>query len=292
MQVPRGRVAYEPSSLDADSAPTGRESARGFRSFNEPAADGGKGRLRPESFADHFSQPRMFFRSQTPLEQAHLLDALVFELAKVETVAIRERTVAQLRNIGEDIARRVADGLGMPALPPAIPPASPPFDLPPSPALGLVGKMKDTLQGRCVGILVADGSDGAQVEALKAAAEKAGARVKLVAPKMRVTLKGGKSIAVDGQLAGTPSVVFDAVASVLDPGEAQRLSQEAGAVDWFRNAFAHLKAIAACMGTQQILEAGGIVPDEGVVDPKDVAKFIALAKTRQWAREPRLRSLP
>jgi catalase len=292
MQVPKGRVAYEPSSLDADSAPTGREVARGFRSVNEPSEDGGKGRIRSETFADHFSQPRMFYRSQTELEQAHLLSALVFELAKVETVAIRERTIAQLRNIGEDIAQRVADGLGMTSLPPAIPPASEPFDMPPSPALGLIGKMKDTLEGRCVAILVADGSDGPQVDALKAAAVAAGAAVKLVAPKMRVTLKGGKSLAVDGQLAGSPSVLFDAVASVLDPAEAAKLAKEAAAVDWFRDAFGHLKAIAACMGTQQILKAGGITPDAGVVDPKDVAKFIALAKTRQWAREPTLRTLP
>jgi catalase len=292
MQVPKGRVAYEPSALDADSAPNGREVARGFRSFNEPSEAGGKGRIRAESFADHFSQPRMFFRSQTELEQAHLLSALVFELAKVETVSVRERTVAQLRNIGEDIAQRVADGLGMTTLPPAIPPASPPFDMPPSPALGLQKKMKDTLEGRCVAILVADGSDGPQVDALKAAAVAAGATVKLVAPKMRVTLKGGKSLAVDGQLAGSPSVLFDAVASVLDPAEAAKLAKEAAAVDWFRDAFGHLKAIAACMGTQQILKAGGITPDAGVVDPKDVAKFIALAKTRQWAREPTLRTLP
>jgi len=292
MQVPRGRVAYEPNSLDADSAPTGRETPRGFRSFNEPSEAGGKGRVRAQSFADHFSQPRMFFRSQTPLEQAHLLAAIVFELSKVETPAIRERTVAQLRNIDESIAQRVAGGLGMAALPPAIAPAAKPIDMKPSPALGLIGKMKDTLEGRCIAILVAEGSDGAQVAALRKAAEAAGAQVKIVAPKVSVTLKGGKAIAVDGQLAGTPSVLFDAVASVLDPDEALKLSKEACAVDWFRDAFGHLKAIAACKGTQQILKAGGIRPDAGVVDPKDVAKFIALAKTRQWAREGKLRTLP
>ena len=122
--------------------------------------------------------------------------------------------------------------------------------------------------------------------------QAAGAQVKIVAPKVNVTLKGGKSVAADGQLGGTPSVLFDAVASVLDPAEALMLSKEAAAVDWFRDAFGHLKAIAACMGTQQILKAGGITPDAGVVDPKDVKRFIELAKTRQWARERKLRTLP
>jgi catalase len=293
VQVPKGRVAYEPNSLDADSAPTGRESpATGFRHFAEVPGDGGKGRIRAESFADHYSQPRQFFHSQLPQEQSHLIAALVFELSKVETVAIRERTVGQLRNIDEDIARRVADGLGMAKLPPAASAAAPTLDLDPSPALGLVGKTRPSLQGRCVGILVADGSDGPQVAALRKAAEAAGAQVKIVAPKVSVTLKGGKAMAVDGQLAGTPSVLFDAIASVLDPAEALKLSREACAVDWFRDAFGHLKAIAACKGTQQILAAGGIAPDEFVVDPKDVAGFVERAKTRHWAREPAVRTLP
>ncbi len=291
--VPKGRVAYEPNSLDADSAPTGRESpARGYRHFNEAPGDGGKRRVRAESFADHFSQPRLFFNSQTPQEQAHLLAAIVFELSKVGTPAIRERTVAQLRNVDEDIARRVADGLGMAAMPAVIAPAAPAFDMAPSPALGLVAKSKPTLDGRCIAILVADGSDGAQVDALRKAAMAEGAAVKIVAPKVTVQLKGGKALSADGQLGGTPSVLFDAIASVLDPAEALALSKQAAAVDWFRDAFGHLKAIAACRGTQQILAAGGIVPDAGVVDPKEVARFIALAKTRQWTREATLRALP
>ena len=292
VQVPRGRVSYEPNSLDADTAPTGRETPLGFRSFNEPSGEGGKGRLRPESFADHFSQPLMFFSSQTLQEQAHLIGALVFELSKVETVAVRERTVSQLRNIDESIARRVADGLGMAKLPPSAPAAAPTLDLPLSPALGLVAKTKPSLQGRCIGILVDDGTDAASIVALRKAGEAAGASVKLVAPKMTITLKDGKTLAVDGQLAGTPSVVFDAVASVLDPAQGLKLSKEAAAVDWFRDAFAHLKAIGACQGTRHILKAGGITPDAGVVDPKDVKQFIELAKTRQWAREATLRTLP
>jgi catalase len=291
-QVPKGRVAYEPNSLDAGSVPTGRETSRGFRSFAEPSGEGGKGRIRAESFADHFSQPRLFFNSQTAQEQAHLIAAIVFELSKVETPAIRERTIGQLRNIDDGIARRVAAGLGMAKLPPAIPAAAKTLAMKPSPALGLVAKSKPTLQGRCVAILIADGSDGPQVDALRKAAQAAGAAVKLVAPTVNVTLKNGKSVAVDGQLAGTPSVLFDAVASVLDPAEALKLSKQACAVDWFRDAFGHLKAIAACQGTQQILKAGGITPDAAVVDPKEVKKFIELAKTRHWSREAKVRALP
>ena len=293
MQVPKGRVAYEPASLDGDgSAPNGREGRNGFRSFNEPSGAGGKARIRAESFADHFSQPRMFYRSQSAIEQAHIASALVFELSKVETVAIRERTIAQIRNIDDDLARRVADGLGMDALPDAIAPAAPVQDLPLSPATGLIGKMKDTLEGRVVGILVDEGSDPAVVAALRKAVAAAGARVKVVAPKVNVRMKGGKVMAVDGQLAGTPSLVFDAVACAITTESAKKLATEACAVDWFRDAFGHLKAIAACPATREYLfKAAGIQPDEGVVFPEEVASFVKLAKTRHWKREPKVRTL-
>ena len=295
MQVPKGRVAYEPASLDKDgSMPNGRETATGFRSFAEPAPDDGrKGRTRAASFADHYSQPRMFWRSQTAIEQAHIASAIVFELSKVEDDPVRERSVSQLRNIDEELARRVADGLGMATLPPAAPAAAPTLDLATSKAITLIPKMKPTLEGRCVAILVADGSDAKAVATLREAAEAAGATVKLVAPKRYVALKGGKPRKADGQLAGTPSVLFDAVACVLTPDAAKTLATEAAALDWFRDAFGHLKAIAACGGTRtHILPAAGIEPDQGVVDSGDVDRFIKLAKTRQWAREPNLRTLP
>jgi catalase len=289
MQVPKGRVNYEPSSLQADTPRASQ--AQGFRHFAQ-ADDGVKGRVRAESFADHYSQARMFYRSQSPLEQAHVASATVFELSKVGTPHVREAVVGHLQHVDPELAQRVADGLGMHALPPAPPTMEPVQDLPLSPALRIIDRMKPTLQGRCVGILVADGSNGTSVATLRKALEKAGATVKIVAPKVGgAVLKDGTLLTADGQLAGTPSVVFDAVASILSPDMGAQLAREAAAVDWFRDAFGHLKAIAACKGTQAILQAGGIEPDAGVVDPADVQGFIAAAQTRQWEREPQLRTL-
>src|SRR5690606_3977851 len=48
---------------------------KGFRSFAE-VEEGAKLRIRPESFADHYSQARLFYISQTPTEQAHIAAAL------------------------------------------------------------------------------------------------------------------------------------------------------------------------------------------------------------------------
>lgn len=289
MQVPKGRVNYEPSSLQGD---TPRASlAQGFRHVAQ-VDDGVKGRVRPESFADHYSQARMFYRSQSPLEQAHMASALVFELSKVGTPHVREAVVGHLLHVDADLAQRVADGLGLQTLPPAPATTEPVQDLPLSPALRIIDRMKPTLQGRCIGILVADGSNGTSVANLRKALEKVGATVKIVAPKVGgAVLKDGTLLPADGQLAGTPSAVFDAVASILSPDMGAQLAKEAAAVDWFRDAFGHLKAIAACKGTRAILQAGGIEPDAGVVDPADVQGFIAAAQTRQWDREPQVRTL-
>ena len=292
MQVPKGRVNYEPSSLQGD---TPRASlAQGMRHFAQvdDTSTGGKGRARAESFADHYSQPRMFFRSQSDIEQAHMASALVFELSKVATPHVREAVVGHLIHVDPDLAQRVANGLGMDTLPAAPTAAAPVQDLALSPALRIIDRMKPTLQGRCVGILVADGSNGDTVAALRKAIEKAGASVKIVAPKVGgAKLRDGSLLPADGQLAGTPSTLFDAVASVLTSEMGEQLAREAAAVDWFRDAFGHLKAIAAGKGSQALLKAAGIEPDAGVLDAADVQGFIAAAQTRQWAREPKVRTL-
>ncbi len=290
MTVPHGRTNYEPQSLEPDRP---LESPHGFTSAAVPVDHGVKRRIRPSSFADHYSQPRQFFRSQNPAEQAHIVSAYVFELSKVQAPHVREAIVGHLRNIDASLAKRVAAGLNMATLPAAPQAAAHIQDLPISPPLGLISKMKDTLKGRSVGILVAGGSDGAVIDAIRKAAQAAGASVKLVAPKIgEVKLGGGRYEVIENQLAGTPSVVFDAVAVVLSETGAKQLSKEGAAIDFVRDAFGHLKAIAADEGAKALLKAAGVTADAGVVDAADPKAFIKAAKTRQWAREPKVRTLP
>ena len=292
-RVPKGRVNYEPSSLDPTSP---RAVADGYRSFAQPADDGVKGRIRAASFADHYTQARLFFRSQTGIEQAHMVGALVFELSKVATAAIRSRIIGHLRNVDESLAQRVADGLGLAELPDAAAAQVAAQDMAASRPLSIVANMKATLEGRCVGVLVDDGSDAKQVKRIVDAARRAKAAVKIVAPKIGgATLSDGSALAADGQLAGTPSVVFDAVAVLVNNSAAARLVKDAAACDFVRHAFGHLKAIAYSDDAKALLEACGIKEaqrDEGVVRADDVERFIAAASTRQWDREAKVHALP
>jgi catalase len=201
---------------------------------------------------------------------------------------VRTRVLASLRNVDEDLAARVGNGLAMP-LPAALAPAAAPMDMKPSPALSIVGKMKPTLVGRKVGILFDEGSNKADIDRVKADVEAAGAKAMLVAPKVGgIKVKGG-TLKAEGQLAGTPSVLFDAIALVLTRESAVKLSEEGAAVDFVRDAFGHLKAIGCTANADPLLQRAGVARDEGVTGLDK--QFVHAAAKRFFDREPKVRTL-
>jgi catalase len=293
--VPTGRVAYEPNSLD----PSGpRESPdRGFRTFaaqNAEDEQGDKLRIRPERFADHYSQARLFFRSMTEPEQRHIISAFAFEFAKVETIPIRTRMLGHLMIIDDTLGTAVEQALGMEGMADTITPARDPIDMDASPMLSLIEKAKPTIKGRKVAALVTDGVDDKVLEALRKAIEKEGALLAIIAPKIGVTTAKGKKLPADQALSGAPSVLFDAVALLPSETGAEAMVKEAAAIDWLRDAFGHLKIIGYVAEAAPIFAKAAIAPDadEGVVDlASGVAGFLDAAKKhRIWAREPTLRS--
>lgn len=289
MRVPKTRVLYDPQSLDPERP---RESAeRGFKSFNEKLDDGVKGRIRAESFADHYSQPRMFYRSQTPEEQAHIATAYTFELSKVDTPYIRIRMLGHLRQIDEELAGRVAKALGM-ELPEPAEAAAPVQDLALSKPVQTIGVSPKTLKSRMIGILVAEGSSHSQIKKFEDAALKEGARVKIVSPNKEVVLDDGTRIQADERVSGGPSVLFDAIVSIIMHPPAKKMANDSATLDWFTDAYVHCKAIAYCPATEEhILSKLPIEKDAFVTPLDDVDGFIENAKTRLWEREPKVRDL-
>ena len=289
MQVPKTRVLYEPQSLDLDRP---RESPqKGFNSFHEKLDDGVKGRIRAESFADHYSQPRMFYRSQTPAEQAHIASAYAFELGKVDTAHVRTRVLSHLINIDEDLANRVANALGM-ELPEAAEPAAPVQDMDTSKPLQTIGRTPKSLKGRLVGILVAEGSNHEQVKKFEDAINAQGGMVKIVAPSKEVKLDDNTRIQADERVACAPSVLFDAVVSLIMPDQAKKLAEDSSTLDWFTDAYVHCKAIAYCGATDEfILSKLPVEKDEFVTPLAKLDSFVENAKSRLWEREPKVRDL-
>ena len=292
--LPQGtRVAYTPSLIDP-SGPR-EDAAAGFTSF--PATiDSPKARVRSATFADHYSQARQFFISQTEPEQDHIVAALTFELSKVELPIIRTTMLGHLGNIYGELAERVAAGLGHSApIAPVATTVKARTDLAPSPKLSILAAGAPGLKGRKLGILVTDGAASAVVGGLIEAATAAGAMVKIVAPRVGgVTLDDGTKLVGDHQLAGGPSVLFDTVAVVASDAGTTALLGEAAAVGWIHDAFAHLKVIGHTAEAQPLLDAAGATADAGIValGDADAAAFVATAgEGRIWAREASVRTV-
>ncbi|HXH77169.1 catalase [Nocardioides sp.] len=285
-----GRGNYEPNSLTGDDRGPRADVTQGYQSVMRQE-QGPTRRLRAESFADHYSQARQFFISQTAVEQEHIVAAFGFELGKVEDPKIRTRMLANLRNVDEDLAQQVADKLAMPLPKKSAAAVTPRTDLPESPALSIQLNGPDSFAGRKLGILVTNGSDKAIVDAVTKAAEGAGAVVEYIAPAIGpVKLKGGGSLTPDHAIDGGPSVLFDAVALLPSAAGATDLAGRKSAQDFASDAFAHHKFIGVGPHASDLLAAAGVVPDEGCLD-LDTSSAAAFTETcgalRHWERDVR-----
>nr|WP_281823922.1 catalase [Sphingobium sp. BS19] len=291
MRNPKGRANYEPNSWGAAQGGPREDPARGHVPV-PTTEDGPKQRVRSETFGDHYSQARQFFMSQTPIEQKHIGDALVFELSKVERPDIRSRTVSHLLNIDATLADTVADGLGL-DMPDAAKAARPTImDLPTSDALSIAKNGPDNFKGRKLGILLTDGADAAIFNALVKAVDSEGANYEVVAPKIGgVTLSDGTAVAAKQKIDGGPSVLYDAVAVVASAEGAALLAVDAAAKDFVTDAFAHCKFIGLTADAKALFEKAGIADDLDeacmpLAADKDAVAFLTACRAlRHWPRE-------
>jgi catalase len=290
--IHRGKVSYEPNSL-AGGCPFQAGAAQGFVSVSARLQSDeaqGKVRAKPEKFADHYTQATLFYASQAPQEQAHIAAAFRFELSKVTVPAIRERVVSMLRNASEELAQRVAAGLGMDGLPPPMPKALETAQAPEvetSGALSLLARPGAAdLLGRKVAILVADGVQGAGVLALKQVLHAHGAMARLVAPRVgMVVTADGVGLQADASLETEPGFLFDAIA--LPDGEAgvQVLAANAHTLEAIKDQYRHCKPMLVMPASSALMmraQVPATLPsgdkDPGIVfgsEPSDFELFVA-----------------
>jgi len=298
-QINRGRVNYEPNSL-AGGCPF-QAGVRGFVSVPE-ASQGNEVRGKPELFADHYSQARLFWISQTPVEQAHIVRAFRFELTRVQTPAVRKRVLAALANVDAQLAAAVAAGLGM-DVPDPLPPATnrPPHPYPPSPPLSLFHLPGNVgVATRRVAVLVAPGVDGPQTRKLYAALLDAGAVPRLVGAQIgKVAAAEDAPLDVEISLEAGPAVLFDAVIVPDFPDGESALARDPHALEFLKLQYRHLKPLLA-VGSGAVLLRAARIPDQlpdGEPDPGVIvaetcsladalAQFVAvLARHRVYARD-------
>ncbi|QRX83378.1 catalase [Glaciimonas sp. PAMC28666] len=257
--IHRGRANYEPNSLGG-GCPF-QAGAQGYTSFPQPiAAD--KVRGKPELFADHYSQARLFWTSQSPAEQAHIASAFRFELTRVQTPAVRIRVLSMLVNVDPILAEAVAHGLGL-EVPPAMPLAS---DLPmpeydPSPALSLTFRPGEGgIKTRKVAVLIASGADGAGVKAIYGSLLADGAVPRIVGAQLgKVATSDGHFLDVEISLEAAPSVLYDAVVVEASPDSATKLAKNGQAMDFIRDQYRHGKPIMVVGNGEALFKAAGVM---------------------------------
>ena len=297
--INRGRVAYEPNSLGG-GCPFQAGTA-GFTSFPEPLI-GDQVRAKPERFADHYTQATLFWNSQTAVEKAHIIRAFRFELSRAQVPAVRERVVAMLANVADDLAANVAQGLGMP-VPTALPKVieRPPVpEIKESPALSLFARPGDgSISTRKIAILVADGVTG-DLKALHDGLAAQGAIPRFVGARLGSVVTADENpIEVDATLESVPAVLYDALVVPSGRVAIKTLGKMGQAAEFVKEQYRHCKPILVLGAGQDLLENAGVPltlsngdPDPGLLKFPDenmdsaLREFIkAIAKHRHFARE-------
>ena len=288
---PRTRVNYEPNSWGGELGGPRESPDRGFQSYSA-TAEGPKVRARSETFADHYSQARQFYISQSPIEQEHIVASFVFELSKVATPEIISRMVAHLLNVNQDLAANVAKGLRLRTMPKPAEPARPPrTDLKALRSLSIVLNGPATFEGRKVGTVLTDGADAGLLKALQGTLDEEGASLEIVAPKIGgVELSDGSWIQAHQAIQGGPSVLYDAIAIITSDEATAQLIDDPAVRDFISDAFAHSKFIAYAGSAMPLLKAslGERNWDEGLVEirsRKDITNFVERCRAvRFWKR--------
>ncbi len=305
--INKSQTSYEPNTIGGGCPFQAAMKNMGFTSFLE-RIDAKKIRARSKSFLDHFSQAMLFYNSQSDAEKTHLIDALRFELGKVQIPAIRERMVGLLTQVDKDLANQVASGLGISAKPPVLPMNhSVPADEDPknyqprkvkstierSDALSMKNTKKDSIATRKIAFLAADGVDANSLNSMKKTLESKGAVVKIIGPKLgSVKSMDNQVIHADESFLTATSVVYDAVFVPNGKKSIETLITESNAIHFLNEAYKHCKAIAAGTEGMELLKASYIefnTKDEGLIIEKNTSFEKAFVKSialhRFWERE-------
>ena len=303
--IHRGRVSYEPNSL-AGGCPFQAGAGQGFMTFparQEADQEQAKVRGKPEKFADHYTQATLFYESQTLTEKSHIAAAFRFELSKLTVPAIRERVVSSLRNVSEELAGQVAEGLGISPMPAPMPralgkPAKP--EIKKSPSLSLMARPGDgSIKGLKVALLIANGVVGKSTLQVRDALVAQGAVAKLIGPRIgNTTTSDAGNLVADASLENEPGFLFDAL--VLPDGEKaiEILAQCPQTTDFIKDQFLHYKTILALGTSKKLLDKTGI-NYQALTDTESHGLIVcpankttaaiemlipALAKQRHWQR--------
>lgn len=267
-RIPDVEALYHPNTV-AGGQPPLASAAEGFAHYRSPV-EGRKSRERSPTFADHFSQARLFLKSQSAPERLHLVEACIFELGKVRRPEIRERVVAHFASIDDDFAKEIAKEIGVAAPVSAssksgaakgrkVSAEEPKSMLEKSPSLSILNSPGPSIATRKVALLVAAGVRGQDIARISAALEREGAVVDIVGPSLEpLATEEGDTVVPLKSLLTTHSVFYDAV---VVPGGARSievLKNKCAVFEVLQDAWKHSKTIGAIGEGVELLSSVGL----------------------------------
>ncbi len=312
-EINKGKVSYSPNSLGGGCPFQAQIKEGGFHSFAEKV-EGNKIRTRSQSFLDHFGQAKLFYDSQTEIEQKHMVDALGFELGKVNTVNIRERMVGLLTKIDKDLAAKVAGKLGIDlpidiekplnhgvhadAEPGEFEPIFKKQAVESSKALSMLKNHKAFIKSRKIGFLCDNNVSIESIDKMKDLLVAEGAMVKIIGPHSgTLNTASGKKLKIDQAIDTTSSVLFDAIYIPEHSGEKSSYLNNPHALNFLNDAFQHCKPISLHQSGMELFKNAvpkslinqnkdGDLSEIGVFVDKDSKGFLeGISKHRYWNRE-------
>lgn len=295
--IHKGQASYQPNSIDnnwpVETAPAAENG--GFESYQE-RIDGKKIRARSESFSDHFSHARLYYKSLAPHEQKHVVDAYTFELSKVQRKPIREREVQEvLANIDLDLAQQVGKNLGIEVASSSQNMKSSTIEK--SAKFTMQAFIPEDIKARKIAVLVHDKVNQENIEAIQqwAKTENAVAHILTPTPAPILNSKQAK-LDSNGMQKAEPSIAYDAVI-VVDGDNYEVVKQDGVTKHYILETYKHLKPIVFLGDKQKLLDALQLVTDEGTLSTDSFAaiqdKFKDLIRHhRIWAREKNAEAIP
>ncbi|HRI66123.1 MAG TPA: catalase [Polyangium sp.] len=310
-RIPMGRAHYSPNSLGGGCPALASRGAGTFTHFPE-AVSGQKIRERSASFGDHEGQATLFWKSMSPPEKEHIVQAAIFELGKCASEDIRERMVERFARVDTGFGQAVATGLGLAGQVYASPPKKPGQTPGPkrsvaeSPALSMANTEKTSIRTRRIAVLANHGVNAAQVAAVRLALVNAGAEVHVISQQLgHLVADDGSTVEVDQASVHVGSVLYDAVVVPGGAASVEAMKMLGDPIHFVDEAYRHNKPIGATEEGVELLEvsrikgvslanpqAGKTLIDRGVVTMRgeqDLSAFTtalieAIAAHRHWDR--------
>jgi len=209
---------------------------------------GMKQRLRGAKFQEHYNQAQLFYNSLSTIEKQHLVNAISFELSHCDDQGVYETYTRLLNNVDFELAKKVAQNVN--GVVPEKPARENHGESDPSLSQEFYIPKKPTIATRRIAVLISDGFNLLELDAVRSALANAQATTWVIGPRRgNVYADGeivgsGQSIVADHHFEGQRSTMFDAI-YIPSGSHAKALADNGRAIHWIREAFGHCKAIGA-----------------------------------------------